>query len=175
MPKPYNIAYIDGQNLHMGSNSEWWKVDFVRFRIFLKDKFHVQEAYYFLWILSDDQTDFYDWLEQAWFVVMFREHSVAMTGKKKWNVDVDIVFETMKKLYLQEKFDKFVLVTWDGDYYRMVKFLIDEGKFEKILFPNKHHSSLYNKIRFQYGINLSLSDTRMRIRYQKKHKKKGVP
>jgi len=164
MSKPYNIAYIDGQNLHMWTNSEWWKVDFTRFRIFLRDKFHIQEAYYFLWVLSDGQVDFYDSLEQAGFVVMFREHSVAMTGKKKWNVDVDIVFETMKTLYLRNAFDKFVLVTGDGDYFRMVKFLIDEGKFEKILFPNKKYSSLYRWIQDYYGMNLSY--VRDRIEYK---------
>jgi len=43
-----NIAFIDGQNLHMGTASENWQIDFKRFRIYLKDKFKIKRVYYFL-------------------------------------------------------------------------------------------------------------------------------
>ena len=35
-----NFAFIDGQNLHMGTNSDIppWKVDFTQFRKYLKDR-----------------------------------------------------------------------------------------------------------------------------------------
>ncbi len=167
-----NIAFIDGQNLHLGTASEWWSVDIARFRIFLRDRLEVAEAYYFLGCISDDETDLYNSLQKAGFIVSFREHSSVMMGKKKWNVDVDIVFDVMKKLYLKEEFDKVVLVSGDGDYYKMVKFLLEEERLAKILFPNKHHSSLYKVIRSQYGINLSLPDIRNKIEYKKYRQKK---
>jgi hypothetical protein len=43
-----NLAFIDGQNLHLGTKESGWKVDFVKFRIYLKDKYKVEEAYYFM-------------------------------------------------------------------------------------------------------------------------------
>jgi hypothetical protein len=49
MPLPENnIAFIDSQNLHLGTMSENWKIDFQRFRVYLREKFGVTEAYVFL-------------------------------------------------------------------------------------------------------------------------------
>jgi len=48
MTKENNIAFIDAQNLHLGTQTENWKIDFKRFRIYLKDKFKINEAYFFL-------------------------------------------------------------------------------------------------------------------------------
>lgn len=42
-----NLAFIDGQNLHLGTTQNGWKVDHNKLRIYLKDKYHVIEAYYF--------------------------------------------------------------------------------------------------------------------------------
>ena len=67
-----------------------------------------------------------------------------MIGKKKGNVDTDIVFSVMEKIAEREKFDKVVLVSGDGDYIKMVKYLIKKGKLEKVLAPNHRSiSSLY--------------------------------
>lgn len=67
-----------------------------------------------------------------------------MIGNKKGNVDSDIIFYAMKKLYKKENFEKIVLVSGDGDYKLLVEFLIEEKRFKKILFPNKKFaSSLY--------------------------------
>jgi len=74
-----------------------------------------------------------------------------MLGKKKGNVDSDIIFSIMKKMYKKEPFDKIVLVSGDGDYKMLVDFLIEENKFKKILFPNKKFaSSLYKKLSNSY-------------------------
>ena len=43
-----NIAFIDAQNLYLGTQSDAWNIDFQRFRVYLKDKFQVEEAYFFL-------------------------------------------------------------------------------------------------------------------------------
>ncbi len=43
-----NIAFIDWQNLHLWTSSENWKVDFKRFRIYLKEKYLINEVYLFL-------------------------------------------------------------------------------------------------------------------------------
>ena len=41
--KENNLAFIDGQNLHLGTKEEGWKVDLIKFRIYLKEKYKVEE------------------------------------------------------------------------------------------------------------------------------------
>ena len=36
-------AFIDSQNLNLGVRSQGWKLDFERFRVFLKDKYKVEK------------------------------------------------------------------------------------------------------------------------------------
>jgi uncharacterized LabA/DUF88 family protein len=173
--KENNIAFIDAQNLHLWTKNAGWKVDDKKFRIFLKDKFNVNEAYFFLWFLSEDEQRLYSSLQKAWFIVVFREHSSQLKGKKKWNVDVDIVFEIMRRIVEEKDFDKIVLVSWDWDYIKLVNYLIEKKLLKKILFPNNEYSSLYRPIQDHYGMNLSLNDIKLRIEYKKKFKsKKGA-
>ena len=166
--KEYNIAYIDAQNLHLGTNSVGRQIDFHKFRVYLKDKFKVQEAYYFLWFLDEEEQKLYTALQKAWYILIFREHSSKMKGKKKWNVDVDICFEMMKRVCEDDEFDHIVLVTGDGDYIKPVKYLIEKSKFKKILFPNDKYSSLYRQLQDFYAMNLSKHDVIKKIWYTKK-------
>ena len=166
--KENNIAFIDGQNLYLGTKEVGFKTDHWKFRTYLRDKYNVSEAYYFLGFVSSEEQDLYDDLQKAGFILSFREHSAKLRGNKKGNVDSDIIFSIMKKLYIGEDFDKVVLVSGDGDYKRLVDFLIKIEKFKKILFPNKKDaSSLYKKLGSEYFDNLDKKDIRKKIAYNK--------
>ena len=142
-----NLAFIDGQNLNLGTTQNSWKIDHNKLRVYLKDKYHVAEAYYFLGYISDAEQDLYNNLQKAGFIVVFKEHNSNLMAKKKGNVDTDIVFEIMRNLVDNKKFDKFLLVSGDGDYKKVVDYLIKKDKFKKILFPNKKFaSSLYKSL-----------------------------
>jgi|SRR3989344_6842525 len=142
-----NLAFIDGQNLHLGTTQNNWKVDLKKFRIYLKDKYHIVEAYYFIGFVSEAEQDLYNNLQKSGFIVLFKDHSLALKGTKKGNVDTDIVFEIMKNLIDNDNFDKIVLVSGDGDYKKVVDYLIKKDRFKKILFPNKKFaSSLYKRL-----------------------------
>lgn len=87
-----------------------------------------------------------------------------MIGKKKGNVDSEIVFQVMKKICEKENFNKIILVSGDGDYKMLVDFLIEKDRFEKILFPNKKFaSSLYMKIGVKYYSFLDDTNTIRKI------------
>jgi len=91
-----------------------------------------------------------------------------MIGKKKGNVDSDIIFSIMKRLYKKEDFGKVVLVSGDGDYKMLVDFLIDEDRFKKILFPDGNRaSSLYKKITRKYFASLNTADVKNKIGSEK--------
>lgn len=169
--KENNFAFIDGQNLYMGTGSDKpaWHVDLKRFRIYLRDKYKVSKAFYFLGCVIDGNDKLYDEIQDAGFILKFREHNSAMLGVKKGNVDSDIIFHVMKMLCQKEVFDEIILVSGDGDYKMLVDFLIEEGKFKKILFPNKAFaSSLYKKLGSEYFDFLSNESIKKKIIYKKK-------
>ena len=113
----------------------------------MKDKYAVSEAYYFLGYVNNDNEDLYNEIQKAGFIVVFKEHTSKLLAKKKGNVDTDIVFEIMKNLVDNHEFNKIILVSGDGDYKKLVDYLIGKDKFKKILFPNKKFaSSLYKKL-----------------------------
>lgn len=108
-------------------SSPKWTVNLTRFRTYLTRKYNVQDAYYYLGYVQDGANieKLYESIQKAGFILVFREHNSAMLGKKKGNVDADIIFSVMKRLYLKEKFNKIVLVSGDGDYKMLVDFLIE--------------------------------------------------
>lgn len=74
----------------------------------------------------------------------------------------------MKNIAEKEEFNKIVLVSGDGDYIKLVKYLIEKDLLKKILFPTSKHSSLYKRIgnKFYYY----LSEVKSKIEYvRKKH------
>ena len=166
-----NLAFIDGQNLYMGttkSSEKPWQVDLRRFRIYLRDKYKVSYACYYLGCHDDVYLDLYNSIQEAGFVLVFRQHNSNMIGEKKGNVDTDIVFDIMKRVYKKEPFDKIVLVSGDGDYRRLVDFLIEENRFKKILFPNwKFSSSLFRVLGSEYFDCLENWYIKRKIEYKK--------
>ncbi len=169
-----NLAFIDAQNLHMGTakkDVDPWKIDLQRFRRYLLEKYHVQTAYYFLGFVQEVNQDLYEEIQSAGFVLVFREHNAAMIGKKKGNVDSDIIFHIMKRLYKREDFNKIVLVSGDGDYKMMVDFLIEEDRFAKILLPNKKFaSSLYKGMGSELFDYLDSASIKTKIQLKQKEK-----
>lgn len=166
-----NIAFIDGQNLHLGTRStdgDSWVVDNKKLRRYLKDKYNIEEAYYFLGFVSEEEQDLYDSLQRAGFILSFREHSSVLKGKKKGNVDCDIVFAVMKRLVDGEDFNKVFIVSGDGDYKKLVDYLVKKKVFGKILFPNtKFASSLYKKLGSEHYDSLDSPGIRAKIEYKK--------
>lgn len=171
--KEENFAFVDAQNLHFGTTkcnncakklnkdikdirfedcdcSCAWEIDLEKFRIYLKENYNVKEAYYVLGYLNEKHQDLYNEIQRAGFIVVFKEHSSKLKSQKKGNVDTDIVFEVMKSI-LETSFDKILLVSGDGDYKKLVYYLVSKNKFKKILFPNKKFaSSLYKALGSEY-------------------------
>jgi len=164
-----NIAYIDGQNLHLGTREKNWSVNHKRLRVYLRDKYKVGEAYYFLGFVAENNQDLYDGLQKAGYILSFREHSAALKGKKKGNVDCDIIFNVMRKLVDGESFGKVFVVSGDGDYKKLVDYLIKKEKFGKMLFPNREYaSSLYKSLGSEYFDYLENPAIRSKIEHTHK-------
>lgn len=160
----HNVAFIDGQNLYRWLD---WDLDFQRFRIYLHDKYHIEEAYYF--IGYDDQSGLYTSLQKAGFIVIFNPHKESQISSKKWNVDVNLAFHMMKTL-IEGNVGNIMLISGDGDYKPVVDYLIEKNRFLRILAPNmKYCSSLYKKwSNFPKQYISTLADLQSLLQYHKK-------
>lgn len=128
-----NYAFIDGANLHRGVESLGWKLDYRRLRIWLSDKYSVSHAYIFIGLISKYK-DLYASLQEAGFTLIFKEVVYDGEGKAKGNCDADLVLKVTQETY-ENKFDKAILVSSDGDYAGLVKFLLEKNKLRIILSP----------------------------------------
>ena len=80
--------------------------------------------------------DLYKDLQEKGYTLVFKEVIFDNNGKAKGNCDADIIVLAMQDAY-ENKFDKALLVTSDGDYSSLIKFLISKRKLEVILSPAK--------------------------------------
>ena len=128
-----NVAFIDGANLHNATKQLAWAFDYGRFRIWLQDKYVTQHVYLFLGMMPKYK-DLYTRLQEQGYTLIFKEVIFGIDGKAKGNCDADIVVFAMQGAY-EEKYDKAVLVSSDGDYAPLVKFLIERNKIETVLSP----------------------------------------
>lgn len=141
-----NIAFIDGQNLNLGAKETGWKVSHEKFRIYLKDMYEIDTAYYFLGHRLSSCEGLYKKLVRCGFELVFKSHENVLTSKKKGNVDTDIVFEVMKNIIDNIEFENAIVVSGDGDYFKLISYLVSKNKLKKILFPNSKYSSLYKPL-----------------------------
>jgi uncharacterized LabA/DUF88 family protein len=166
-----NEAFIDGQNLRFSTTKadKAWGVDLKRFRIYLDRKYSVSRAYYFMGYQMQQHAELYREIQEAGYILIFRQHNEKMNSIKKGNVDTDIVFTIMKKIADREKFDKIILVSGDGDYYKMVQFLIEKNKFMRLLAPNERRmSSLFKTLEPKYYAFLNRPEVKDKIASKKR-------
>lgn len=128
-----NVAYIDGANLHKGIENLSWDFDYRRFRIWLKERYGVGQTYLFLGLIPKYK-DIYTKLQEQGYTLVFKEVIFDGEGKAKGNCDADIVVQAMRDAY-ENKFNKAILVSSDGDYAPLVKFLKEKNKIEFIISP----------------------------------------
>ncbi len=133
LQKISNYAYIDGANLYSSLQVLGWRLDYARFRVWLKDKYKVVVAYLFLGLIPRYK-DLYTFLQKAGFTLIFKEVIYDNAGKPKGNCDADLVLQATCDAY-ENKFNKAVLVSSDGDYASLVKFLLQKGKMDDLLSP----------------------------------------
>lgn len=135
-----NSAYIDGANLHNGVRSSGWKIHYRRFRVWLKDKYQVDHAYIFLGFIEKNK-HLYTHLEKVGFDLVFKETVYDDRGRIKGNGDADLVLEMVRGAY-ENRYTQAILVSSDGDYARLVKFLLEKNKFKVLLSPSTKCSML---------------------------------
>jgi uncharacterized LabA/DUF88 family protein len=130
-----NYAYIDGANLHKGIASLGWKLDYARFRVWLKEKYGVSRAYLFIGMIPK-YGKLYTYLQESGFILVFKETVYDSDGKPKGNCDADLVLYSVKDVF-ESDIEQAVVVSSDGDYAGVIKFLKEKNKLRVVLSPHK--------------------------------------
>ncbi len=128
-----NFAFIDGANLHRGMGALGWELDYKKFRVWLDEKFSVTRAYIFLGNIPK-YSNLYAHLQECGYTLIFKEVVYDGDGKAKGNCDADLVLKTVQEHY-EGGYDNAVIVSSDGDYASLIRFLMSKGKLKFILSP----------------------------------------
>ena len=133
MQKPENnYAFIDSQNVNLGIQELGWKLDFRKFRIYLKEKYAIKKAYLFIGYLPENQ-NLYRSLQEFGYVLIFKPIMRNSDGEVKGNVDAELVLQTMIDY---GKYEKAVIISNDVDFYCLVNYLYEKDKLERVISPN---------------------------------------
>jgi len=161
-----NYAFIDSQNLNLSIENLGWRLDFGKFRIFLRDKYRVEKAFLFLGKVAGNEK-LYKNLCVAGFELIFKP-TVKQKGIVKGNCDAELVLHSAKIEF--ENYEKAVVVSGDGDFHCLIKFLISEKKLLKLGVPNrKRYSSLLSKF---WKNSFFISDVKHKFATKKDAQKK---
>ncbi|MEX0930216.1 MAG: NYN domain-containing protein [Candidatus Paceibacterota bacterium] len=141
--KENNFAFIDSQNLNLGILDQGWKLDFRKFRQYLRDKYSVNTAYLFIGYRTGNEA-LYTFLQSAGYICIFKPTLELPDGTVKGNVDAELVLHAMDQL---NNYDCAVIVTGDGDFYCLGEYLLERTKLKRVLVPNQNrYSSLLDRL-----------------------------
>jgi uncharacterized LabA/DUF88 family protein len=101
--------------------------------VWLTEKYGVKNAYIFIRLIPKHK-ELYKYLQECSFTLVFKEVIYDGDGKPKGNCDADLVVQAMKDAY-ENKFDKAIIVSSDGDYASLIKFLKEREQLRIILSP----------------------------------------
>ncbi len=139
VPKQIIYAFIDSQNVNLAIQSQGWKLDFARFRRYLTDKYQVAQAFLFIGYVATNES-LYTFLQKAGYILIFKPTLHLPGGAVKGNVDAEMVLHAMIEY---PNYKQAIIVTGDGDFYCLVKYLNGQGKLLRLLIPDsKKYSAL---------------------------------
>jgi uncharacterized LabA/DUF88 family protein len=86
----------------------------------------------------EENRNLYKFLQEVGYVLVFKPIVRDSDGKAKGNVDADLVLQAMIDF---SEYDKAVIVTSDGDFYSLVRYLYNKSKLRVVLSPNREKCS----------------------------------
>lgn len=137
-----NYAFIDSQNVNLGIRELGWKLDWSKFRIYLREKYGVAIAYIFIGYIEKNY-DLYQSLRKYGYALIFKETLKNKDGFVKGNCDAELVLQAMIDY---QNYEKAIIVSGDGDFACLVRYLKEQNKLLKVLVPNiTRYSALLKK------------------------------
>lgn len=167
MSKKPIYAFIDSQNLNLGIRDQGWKLDFARFRVYLKDKYKVKKVFLFIGYVPGNEA-LYTYFQNSGYTVVFKPTLVYKKDKKieiKGNIDAELVLHAMIEL---KNYNKAIIISGDGDFHCLIEYWKGLGKLGYIIIPNpKKYSALLRGFR-EYFVYIHKLREKLGVRNSKK-------
>ncbi len=166
-------AFIDSQNLNLGTQRMGWKMDWRKFRQFLRKEYSVTKAYMFIGYMAENES-LYEYMHSLGYLVVLKptleihaqpkegENKDADKNTVKGNVDTEIVLTALKEMH---NYSKAIIVSGDGDFYSLIEYLLSRQKLAWVMAPNWQYSTLLKP--FEKNI-INLDKLRGRLEYRSK-------
>lgn len=172
-------AFIDSQNLNLGTQKMGWKMDWRKFRKLLHDKYGVTKAYMFIGYMPEFE-DMYNQLHEAGYLIVLKptqdlskvpdENSEPKAEDKKTikgNIDADLVLWCMKEI---NNYTKAIIVSGDGDFHSLAEYLVSKNKLAHLMVPNWQYSQLLKEFENQI---VRIDKMRGELAYRSRSNKKN--
>ncbi|MBI2462972.1 MAG: NYN domain-containing protein [Candidatus Spechtbacteria bacterium] len=156
-----NFAFIDNTNIHKGIGMLGWKLDFAKFRKLLKERYGVIRAYMFIGYMAGNQ-DMYRDFQNMGYTLIFKPTLPKKDGGIKGNCDAELVLQAMIDL---NSYDNAVIITGDGDFQCLVKYLRKINKLGYVLSPNRKWCSILLK-REARGNHVFIEEMRSKLEHK---------
>lgn len=140
-------AFIDSQNLNLGVLDQGWKLDFQKFRYYLKQKYHVNKAFLFIGEVNRNRKLYKKLFDFGYDLILKPTLKIKCNAntKIKGNVDAELVLHSMIQL---PNYDRAIIITGDGDFYCLIEYLQTIEKFGALIVPNPNkYSTLLKQFR----------------------------
>lgn len=154
-----NYAFIDGQNLYLSVRSLGWRLDYQRFRIYLAEKYAVKKAFLFIGFVAGNDT-VYRSLQKAGYICVFKPTITWRNGSVKGNCDAELILHAMIEF---NNYEAAVIVSGDGDFHCLAKYLLKQGKLKILLIPNRRKFSALLKIKSFYPLLRFLDEMKEKL------------
>lgn len=182
--KPKTYAFIDSQNLNLGTQRMGWKMDWRKFRELLASKHGVTHAYMFIGYMSENEA-LYEYMHELGYLIVLKptvdvvvqppaDVDPKLPAPKagdakdkptvKGNVDADLVLYAMKEI---PNYQKAIIVSGDGDFLGLIEYLNEIKKLAHIMTPNWQYSSLFKPYESQI---IRLDQLRKQLAYHDRKK-----
>lgn len=137
-----NYAFVDSQNLNLGIRSQGWRLDYTHFKSYLQSKHKVTKAFLFIGYI-EEQEEMYKKLREMGYTLVFKP-TIVHGDEVKGNVDAELVLQVMCEW---SNYRQAVIISGDGDFYSLLKYLLKQNKLRTLIIPNKRKfSSLLKEI-----------------------------
>lgn len=141
-----------------------WKLDYKKFKQYLCDKFRVDTIFLFIGYIEQNK-NLYHALRSFGYTLVFKPTVKDNQGIPKGNVDAELVLHAAAIEF--SNYDKAIIVSGDGDFHCLYKFLLQNGKLHKIIIPNrKSESSLLREFQ-EYKVFLIRDKEKVEFKQKK--------
>jgi uncharacterized LabA/DUF88 family protein len=161
-----NYAFIDNENVNISVQKQGWKIDRGKLIARLREEYGVTKAYMFMGYLKTYEP-MYAFFRQLGYELIFKPVTTR-SGTTKGNVDAELVLQAMIDI---ATYDKAILLTGDGDFVCLVRYLYEQQKLGALIVPNQR--------RYAWALNdaaketlLSLTPFKKKLAYRPPSKSK---